>query len=64
MAANLDWLDGAKQWLTSTNSGTIFGVVVGVLAWYGLATVFPENLMPFPLEVLGLSWELVASGTA
>lgn len=37
---------------------------MGLLGWYALAAVFPENLMPYPLEVLQLTWGLVAEGTA
>ena len=37
---------------------------MGLLGWYALATVFPENLMPYPLEVVRLTWGLVEAGTA
>lgn len=40
------------------------GVVVAVALWTALATVFPNDLMPFPLDALGLTWELFVSGQA
>lgn len=40
----------------------IVSVLIGYLAWYALATVFPEDIMPYPLEALGVTWGLVRSG--
>lgn len=39
-----------------------FGVIVGILAWYLVAIVFPEDLLPFPLEAVEASIELLESG--
>lgn len=41
-----------------------FGILAGLTVWVALASVFPNRLMPFPYETLGLAWELVASGEA
>ncbi|MFB6142763.1 MAG: ABC transporter permease [Halorientalis sp.] len=40
----------------------LFGIALGLAAWYGLASVFPNQLMPYPLETLQLTWELIVSG--
>lgn len=40
----------------------LFGIALGIAGWYVLASVFPNELMPFPLETLLLTWELVVSG--
>ncbi|SFR64331.1 ABC transporter permease [Halogeometricum limi] len=50
--------------LPSSLTARIFGILVGLAAWMLLAAVFPNNLMPFPLETLGLAWGLVESGVA
>lgn len=42
----------------------IFGVLLGFAGWFGLASVFPNELMPFPIETLELTWELVHTGVA
>lgn len=50
--------------LSVPNSGArLFGIVLGIVGWYALASVFPNKLMPYPMETLLLTWELVASGT-
>ncbi|AUV84170.1 hypothetical protein C2R22_21595 (plasmid) [Salinigranum rubrum] len=38
------------------------GVLLFFVGWTALASVFPENLMPFPQQALGDAWELVQSG--
>lgn len=39
-----------------------FGIGLGIAAWYGIAAIFPAELMPYPAETLILTWELVVSG--
>lgn len=41
----------------------LFGLSLGFAGWYALASVFPNQLMPYPLETLDLTWTLVAEGT-
>lgn len=40
----------------------VFGIALGFVGWYALASVFPNELMPYPLETLELTWELVETG--
>lgn len=40
----------------------IFGILLGIAGWQALATVFPNELMPFPIETMLLTWELVETG--
>jgi ABC-type nitrate/sulfonate/bicarbonate transport system permease component len=40
----------------------LFGIVLGFVGWYALATVFPNELMPYPVETILLTWELVSTG--
>lgn len=42
----------------------ILGIAVGLVLWFWLASVFPNQLMPYPLEVFEITWGLVVSGTA
>lgn len=42
----------------------VIAVVFTYLLWYGIATVFPRNLMPYPIETLALTAQLYASGAA
>lgn len=56
--ARLERLDG----VTGAVVPRLFGLVLGVAGWYGLASVFPNRLMPFPGETLALTVELVATG--
>lgn len=42
----------------------VFALVFTYGLWYGIASVFPDNLMPFPIETLELTWGLYASGAA
>lgn len=41
-----------------------FGLLLGFLGWTLLASQFPNELMPYPLETLELAWGLVESGVA
>lgn len=43
-------------------SPRIIGLGLFVMGWYALAGVFPNELMPYPLETLLLTWELVRTG--
>lgn len=57
--------DGALEWLKRTGwHARLFGIALAFLLWTLLAMAFPNDLMPFPLETVGLAWELVASGDA
>lgn len=38
------------------------GLLLGLAGWYGLASVFPNELMPFPGETLAITADLVAAG--
>jgi ABC-type nitrate/sulfonate/bicarbonate transport system permease component len=40
----------------------LIGLLLGLVGWWVLATRFPNELMPFPLETLALTGELVRSG--
>lgn len=42
----------------------IFGLFVGYIGWVALATIFPNDLMPFPGQTIILAWGLVESGVA
>lgn len=42
----------------------LFGLALALGAWIGIASVFPNELMPFPIETVELAWGLIASGTA
>jgi NitT/TauT family transport system permease protein len=56
-----DRFDGFEVSLPTPNA-RLFGIVLGITAWYILAWIFPNELMPFPLETIALTWDLVASG--
>lgn len=51
--------DNLKRW-----APRIVAVVFTYGLWYGIASVFPQNLMPYPIETLELAWGLYASGAA
>lgn len=42
----------------------ILGVLTAVLLWFGIASVFPMDLFPYPVEALSLTWEIIVSGAA
>lgn len=46
------------------DTARVFGVLLGLAGWYAMASVFPNELMPYPLETLELTWELVWTGVA
>lgn len=45
-------------------SARLFGILLGLIAWIAVAFVFPNELMPYPDEALGLAWGLIESGAA
>lgn len=55
----------AIGWLVEHGwAARLFGILVGLVGWVALASVFPNELMPYPLETLVLAWDLAVSGTA
>lgn len=40
----------------------VFGLVLGAVLWTAVATVFPEQLMPFPWELISLTADLFVRG--
>lgn len=57
-------LSRTHRWVRAHLSGRVFGIVLGIVGWYALASVFPEELMPFPSEVVVLVWEILTEGNA
>lgn len=45
-------------------SARVFGIILGLIGWYALASVFPNELMPYPDETLLDAWDLVSTGVA
>lgn len=37
-------------------------VVLAFLGWFALASVFPNQLMPYPVETIVLTWDLIRTG--
>ncbi|MFC7251617.1 ABC transporter permease [Halomicroarcula sp. GCM10025324] len=55
----------AIGWLVDQGwAARLFGILIGLGAWIWLASVFPNRLMPFPLETLSLAWDITVSGAA
>jgi ABC-type nitrate/sulfonate/bicarbonate transport system permease component len=50
--------------IPDSTGARIFGIVMGFVGWTALASVFPNQLMPFPVETIGLAWGLVERGVA
>ena len=50
--------------LPDSSVARAFGIILGIIGWSALASVFPNQLMPFPFETLGLAWGLVERGVA
>lgn len=42
----------------------VFGIAFTFALWYTIATVFPNQLMPYPLETLSVTVDLYTSGVA
>jgi len=51
--------DNIQRW-----TPRVLAVVLTYGLWYGIASVFPENLMPYPIETIEIAWGLYASGAA
>lgn len=63
MAQRTRTIPGTAQ-LPLSNKVTIAAtsVTIGLVGWYALAYVFPENIMPYPMETLLVTWGLIESG--
>lgn len=57
-----NWLEGNYSDYLARAKVVAVGAIVGVLLWTGLAVIFPNDLMPYPLETLQIVWELVLQG--
>jgi ABC-type nitrate/sulfonate/bicarbonate transport system permease component len=55
---------GLDKIIKSNVSARVFGILLVFLAWILLASVFPNDIMPYPVETLALAGELVINGTA
>jgi ABC-type nitrate/sulfonate/bicarbonate transport system permease component len=40
------------------------GIIIAFASWIALASVFPNQLMPYPYETFLMAWDLVATGAA
>jgi ABC-type nitrate/sulfonate/bicarbonate transport system permease component len=40
----------------------LLGVITAILTWYYVGSIFPNDLLPFPVEVIQSSYDLVESG--
>ncbi|MDX1744771.1 MAG: ABC transporter permease subunit, partial [Halobacteriales archaeon] len=49
--------------MASGTVGRVIGLVAIIVGWQALASVFPNNLFPFPVEIAALIIELVRGGT-
>jgi len=61
---NVELLNGDVKSLLSDSFARAIGLGVGFVLWSLLAAQFPRELLPTPLETIGLAWGLVADGTA
>ena len=50
------------RWFPEISSGRAFGIVFGIVGWYVLASIFPQNLLPFPRELFAETWMLLREG--
>lgn len=64
MATRTQRLPGVGLITSNKWTARAFGLLLGLLGWIGLASVFPNNLMPYPYETVMLAWGLVESGAA
>lgn len=44
-------------------SAKAVGLLITLIAWFFLASIFPRALLPNPFETAGLTWGIVADGT-
>jgi len=61
---NVQLLNGDVKSLLSDSFARVIGIGVGFVLWSLLAAQFPRELLPTPVETVGLAWGLVADGTA
>ncbi|WP_080508304.1 ABC transporter permease [Haloparvum sedimenti] len=61
---NVQLLNGDVKSLLSDSFARMIGIGVGFVLWSLLAAQFPRELLPTPIETVGLAWGLVADGTA
>lgn len=61
---NVQLLNGDVKSLFSDSFARVIGIGVGFVLWSLLAAQFPRDLLPTPVETVGLAWGLVADGTA
>lgn len=55
---------GLRRLLDEPWVARAFGLALGLVVWTGLASVFPNQLMPYPFETLELAYGLIEAGTA
>ena len=51
--------EGARRW-----TPRVLAILLTYGLWFGIADVFPNNLVPYPIETLQITLELYASGAA
>lgn len=51
-----------RDWVWDRFGARAFGLLMGLAGWTALASVFPNQLMPFPQETVLLAWGLVERG--
>lgn len=56
----LDWVGNLP--ISANSLARLAGILLAFIGWYAVAAAFPNELMPFPLETLELTWELVETG--
>lgn len=56
-----DVLNGLRE---SEWFARLLGLGLALGGWVLLASVFPQDLMPYPIETIAIAWDLVQSGTA
>lgn len=61
---NVQLLNGDVRSLLSDSFARGIGIGVGFIVWSVLAAQFPRELLPTPIETVGLAWGLVTDGTA
>jgi ABC-type nitrate/sulfonate/bicarbonate transport system permease component len=61
---NVQLLEGDVKSLLSDSFARAIGLGIGFVLWSLLASQFPRELLPTPVETIGLAWGLVADGTA
>jgi len=62
MATKNSYTFPSRNWIWDRLGARTFGLILGLAGWTALASVFPNELMPFPQETVLLAWGLVESG--